>query len=207
MTALTAGSTVLFQGDSVTDAARLEDADGLGYGYVRMAAERLTERHPGLRVVNRGIAGDRVADLRRRWTADTVQHGPRLVSVLVGINDTWRRYDNDDPTSTADFERDYRHLLTRTRDELGAELVLVEPFLLPVSADQWEWREDLDPRIHAVRRLAAEFGARLLAADGLLNQAARTAGGPELIALDGVHPTELGHRILADAWTSLVIGR
>ncbi|NIF15308.1 GDSL family lipase, partial [Burkholderia sp. Ax-1735] len=34
-------------------------------------------------------------------------------------------------------------------------------------------------------------------------QAARTAGGPEHIAGDGVHPTPLGHALLTRAWLAV----
>ncbi|MCF3961859.1 SGNH/GDSL hydrolase family protein [Streptomyces fuscigenes] len=202
-----AGSTVLFQGDSITDTTRrAQPGDGLGNGYARMAADLLRERPggPELTFLNRGVSGDRVADLRKRWDEDTIALKPHLVSVLVGVNDTWYRYRTGEVTTIADYERDYRLLLTRVRDELAADLLLVEPFLLPVEAEQWEWRRDLDPRIHVVRRLAEEFGAALLAADGLLNQAAREHGAPQLIAGDGVHPTPLGHAVLARAWAELV---
>jgi lysophospholipase L1-like esterase len=129
------------------------------------------------------------------------------VSVLVGVNDTWRSHDSGLASPADAWEETYRRLLTGLRERCGSRLVLIEPFLVPVTAAQWEWRPDLDARIHAVRRLAAEFDARLLAADGLLNQAARSAGGPEPIAADGVHPTPLGHHLLAEAWAALVLAR
>jgi acyl-CoA thioesterase I len=204
---LSARSTVLFQGDSITDCGRLDDPDGgLGEGYARLAAALLRTTHLDAApvFVNRGISGNRVADLRARWGRDAVDLRPDLVSVLIGVNDTWRRYDSGEVTTVEAYEKDYRHILARLRDETDARLLLVEPFLVPVSADQWGWREDLDPRIQVVRRLAEEFGAALLAADGLMNQAARAAGSPQAVAGDGVHPTPYGHRVLAEAWTALV---
>ncbi|MFJ5229113.1 GDSL-type esterase/lipase family protein [Kitasatospora sp. NPDC088391] len=195
-------ATVLFQGDSITDAARDRDRpDDLGHGYAAFAAPGLAD---GLTVLNRGVSGNRVADLRARWDADTLAHRPALVSVLIGVNDTWRLHDSGLPSPADTWEKEYDDLLVRLRAHGAPRLVLIEPFLLPVTAEQWTWRADLDPRIHAVRRLAAAHGALLLAADGLLNQAARTAGDPALIAADGVHPTALGHRLLADAWLRLV---
>ena len=65
------------------------------------------------------------------------------------------------------------------------------------------WRTGLDPKIAAVRQLAAEYDAHLLAADGVLaGLAART--GPERWSEDGVHPTPAGHAALADAWLRMV---
>lgn len=204
---LSARATVLFQGDSITDSGRLDDLDGgLGDGYVRQCAHALGATGPdgGPVILNRGISGNRVTDLRARWQDDAIALEPDLVSVMVGVNDTWRRYDAADPTPVEAYEADYRHILSRVRDETGARILLIEPFLVPVTPRQWEWREDLDPRIAAVRRLAEEFDAALLAADGLLNQAARAAGGAEHMAHDGVHPTARGHGVLARAWTDLV---
>ncbi|MDT7839662.1 GDSL-type esterase/lipase family protein [Streptomyces justiciae] len=201
--AVSPSARLLFQGDSITAAGR-DPADGLslGHGYVAAVARHFAASGATPNVLNRGVSGHRTADLRARWERDAVELKPDVLSVMVGINDTWRRYDAHDPTSTADFARDYRELLLPFQDT-GTQLVLIEPFLIPVRREQWAWREDLDPRIHAVRRLAAEFDAALLAADGLLNQAAREAGDPALISDDGVHLTARGHYVLAAAWTGL----
>ncbi|MEU5386023.1 SGNH/GDSL hydrolase family protein [Kitasatospora cineracea] len=204
MPTIAAPVAVLFQGDSITDAGRdRARPDDLGHGYAALVAAAL----PGTpTVLNRGIGGDRLTDLRARWDADTLAHRPDLVSLLIGVNDTWRRYDSGLSSPVEAWEGEYRELLRRLHAHCAPRLVLIEPFLVPVTPEQWAWREDLDPRIHAVRRLAAEHDALLLAADGLLNQAARTAGDPALITIDGVHPTDLGHRLLADAWLHLVTG-
>lgn len=141
--------TVVFAGDSVTDCGRREDRRGLGDGYVRDLFDSLGPQRP--RIVNVGISGNRAADLEARWQTDVLARQPDVVSVLIGINDTWRRYDKNDPTSTESFERSYRALLEPVR----AKLILVEPFLLAVKDDQDAWREDLDPKIEVVRRLAS----------------------------------------------------
>jgi acyl-CoA thioesterase-1 len=78
-------------------------------------------------------------------------------------------------------------------------LVLLEPFLLPVKAEQAAWREDLDPKIAVVRKLAAEFGATFLPMDGSFAVAAAARPAAEWAA-DGVHPTLAGHALLARQW-------
>ncbi|MFJ9777324.1 GDSL-type esterase/lipase family protein [Kitasatospora sp. NPDC101157] len=198
---------VLFQGDSITDAGRDRgDPASLGHGYAALAAAALNTAHRGATVLNLGVSGDRIHDLRDRWGRDTLAHRPDLLSVMIGVNDTWRRYDSGLASPPGLWEDTYRQLLGRVREHCDARILLIEPFLVPVTPEQWAWREDLDPRIHAVRRLATEFDALLLAADGLLNQAARSVGAPGRIAADGVHPTPYGHRLLAAAWCDLVLG-
>jgi len=190
--------TVVFAGDSVTDCGRRTDLDGLGDGYVRNLYDDLGERRP--RIVNVGISGNRAVDLAARWSADVLTHDPALVSILIGINDTWRRYDEDDPTTPEDFEASYRSLL----DPLSCPVVLMEPFLLPVKDGQEEWREDLDPKLDVVRKLAVEYGAILVPLDVELTKHAASVG-PEALAGDGVHPSAAGHRALADLWRRYVL--
>jgi acyl-CoA thioesterase-1 len=78
-------------------------------------------------------------------------------------------------------------------------LILCEPFVLPTSEDRVAWREDLDPKIAVVRRLAREFSAILVPLDDIFAQAA-TQREPAFWASDGVHPTFEGHALIAQSW-------
>lgn len=199
------GGRVLFIGDSITDAGRDRSrADSLGCGYALMASAWFGAEYPDRRVtfLNTGISGNRVRDLRARWRSDCLDLAPNVVSVLIGVNDTWRRYSDADPTPVEDFERDYRHILELTRDRLGAGLVLIEPFLIPLSADQHRWREDLDPKVEVVRKLAGEFGATLVAVQAAF---AATGAPPTAWTNDGVHLTPAGHALLAREWLRAVV--
>lgn len=182
---------IVFAGDSVTDCGRREDPEGLGSGYVRALAPALAAA--GFAVANRGVSGDRVRDLKACWDTDVAAEKPAVVSVLIGVNDTWRRYDSGEETAAATFEADYRSILKGLD---GALLVLVEPFLLPVTGEQETWREDLDEKIAVVQGLAREFGAVLVPADDVLN----ALGDPHGLAPDGVHPSDGGHEALAELW-------
>jgi lysophospholipase L1-like esterase len=197
-----ANDTILFTGDSITDCGRIrEDARHLGFGYAALAAAHLQARlaSPELKIFNRGISGNRVCDLLKRVEPDLLALQPTVVSILIGINDTWRRYDSHDPTEAKAFERDYRTLLEKIAQRLKARVVLLEPFLLHVPEDRHVWREDLNPKIDAVRKLAVEFGAELLPLDGLFAQAA-TQAPAAYWAGDGVHPSAAGHALIAETW-------
>ena len=188
--------TIVLTGDSITDAGRdRSDLASWGSGYAALIGQALAEE----RVINTGISGNRVTDLQRRWDQDVLAHEPAVLSIMIGINDTWRRYDRDDPTSTQAYAAGYRDIVTRALAAGVERVILVEPFLLPVTDEQWAWREDLDPKIQAVRRLASDLGTGYLATDGPLAQRAATVGAATLAA-DGVHPTPEGHRFLADLW-------
>ncbi|ASA20860.1 SGNH/GDSL hydrolase family protein [Paenibacillus donghaensis] len=197
---------VLFQGDSITDWGRnYEDPSSLGVGYALMLAGRLGHLYPdlNLKFINRGISGNRAVDLQERWDRDCLELKPTWVSIYIGINDTWRRYDSGQETSAADFEAAYRDLIERTRKTLDAKLILLEPFVLPVPEDRKGWREDLDPKIQIVRELAREYGALLVPLDGLFSAASAKAESAYW-APDGVHPSPAGHALITDAWLRAV---
>jgi lysophospholipase L1-like esterase len=202
------GATVMFAGDSITDTQRGGLPNGenpLGYGYARVVVGGHGVRRPasGITWLNSGIAGNRVADLEGRWQADVVAHRPDVLSLLVGINDCGFHFSGlGDEVTEQQYRDGYRRLLQAVVDAGTQHLLLIEPFLLPVNPDQRRWRTDLDPKIQVVRDLAAEFGAHLLAADGMFAQLAAPTG-PVFWAEDGVHPTPAGHAALADAWLSI----
>lgn len=203
---LSNGEVVLFIGDSITDVSRnRENPNDLGRGYAMMAAGLFGSAYPdmGVTFYNRGISGNRVKDLQSRWQEDCLDLKPTLVSIYIGVNDCWRRYDRDDPTSLESFAQGYRDLLVQTKEQLGAKLVIVEPFVLPVPEDRKQWREDLDPKIQAVRELAREFNALLVPLDGLFAQAS-TRADSAYWAPDGVHPSPAGHALIAKAWLETV---
>jgi acyl-CoA thioesterase-1 len=193
---------ILFTGDSITDCGRSrEDSAQLGSGYVAIAAARLRASlgSDELKIFNRGISGNQVSDLLGRFDSDLLDLKPTVISIMIGINEVWRRYDSNSPTTVETYEKNYRTLLTRIREKLEARIVLLEPFLLHVPSDRHTWREDLNPKIDAVRRLAVEFKTELLPLDGIFAQAA-TQAPAAYWAEDGVHPTQEGHALIAETW-------
>ena len=196
---------ILFYGDSVTDMGRNRDAkagdpSGWGVGYAYQIAAYLSAQDPADELIftNKGIGGNRIYDLEKRLKADVLDEEPDIVSILIGINDVWRRYDSGVVSEHDKFEASYRNILKKiTKD--GARLVLLEPFLLPVPDDRRTWREDLNPKIDIVRDLAREFEAVLVPLDGIF-AAASAKREPAFWAHDGVHPTPAGHALIASAW-------
>jgi acyl-CoA thioesterase-1 len=198
-------SLVLFQGDSITDAGRSrENLADLGAGYPGLIAAWYSALYPQKRVrfLNRGISGNRAADLRSRWTVDCLDLLPAWVSILIGVNDTWRRYDSNDPTSAEVYRENFLAILKETC-EMGARIIILEPFLLPIPADRRGWRVDLDPKIQVARDLAREFDAVYIPLDGLF-AAASVRREPAFWLPDGVHPSAEGHALIAQAWLKAV---
>lgn len=194
--------SVVFIGDSITDAGRdRTDPGSLGDGYVSLLAPELVAG--GAEVRNLGIAGNRAVDLAERWATDLTPTAPQVLTVYVGVNEVWRRFDSADPTPTERYEQTLRGLLQRAVADHDAKLILMEPFVLPVHPEQREWLADLDEKRAVVRRLAVEFGAELVPLHDVLTDAALEQEAAAL-APDGVHPTLAGSHLIADAWRSAV---
>src|SRR3954453_13824130 len=90
--AFTPGARILFQGDSITDGNRGRSADPnhiLGHGYAFIIAAKFGAAFAPLNLefINRGVSGNTVLGLQKRWPADTIALKPDVLSVLIGIND------------------------------------------------------------------------------------------------------------------------
>jgi lysophospholipase L1-like esterase len=204
---LSQGATILLTGDSITDCGRRAHQYGpLGRGYAFFLSSWVTAKFPelGISFINTGLSGDRVADLARRWSRDAIALRPSLVSILVGVNDTWRRFDSGETTTTRQFADAYRRILEETKRETNAIVAMCEPFLLPCGLVTDDWREDMNPKIGVVRELAREFAAVLVPLSDIFAAAAGRAP-PEYWAEDGVHPTPAGHALIAQAWIKHVL--
>jgi len=189
---------ILFQGDSITDADRSrENPHNLGFGYPKFAAELIKEEYPEteFEFINLGISGNKAEDLLARWEADAIRVQPDIISILIGVNDTWHRAGNRDWMDNDYFEDCYRQILQMLKDKTNAKIIILEQFLLYVP-DKDFFRADLDPKIQIVRKLAREFADVFVPLDGLF-AAASIDEAPTYWAQDGVHPSEMGAQFIA----------
>lgn len=207
------GMTILFQGDSITDCGRDRNATnpntGLGAGYALLTAARLLAENPGakLRCFNRGISGNRIVDLYARIKADTINLKPDVLSILIGVNDTWHEFGSGNGVAVPKYERVYRDFLTEVRAALPAiQFVLCEPFVLRCGVVTGDWVTEMDQRRVVVKKLAGEFGAKFVPFQAMFDAAAKEAA-PEYWAGDGVHPTAAGHHRMAETWMKEVGGK
>ena len=208
------GMTVLFQGDSITDAGRARDvaepndARALGHGYASLAAAALMiDAAPeGVAVFNRGISGHKVFQLAERWDADCIELAPDVVSILIGVNDVWHKRNGRYDGTVEIYERDYDALLARTRAALpDATLVVCEPFVLRCGAVDDSWFPEFDGYRAAARRVAEKHGAVFVPFHSMFEDALQHAP-PEHWAKDGVHPTRAGAALMAKTWLECVQG-
>lgn len=209
--------TILFQGDSITDAGRSRDKDktsapnnqpGLGNGYAWLAAVELLVNRPadGLKVFNRGISGHKVFQLAERWQPDCLDFKPDVLSILIGVNDIWHSLEPKlGYKGTVEiYERDYDALVERTLKALPkVKLVLCEPFVLRCGAVKVDWFPEFDNYRAAARRVANKHRATFVPFQSMFDEAIKYAP-PEHWAADGVHPSPAGAALMAHFWLKAV---
>ena len=207
MIAFTAKTKLLFIGDSITDCGRREDKEEIGNGYVRLVRDLLLASSPVTApvVINRGISGNKIADLQKRWQRDVLDLSPDVLSIYIGINDVWHGlFPGREGTSIGRFIEGYRDILTRTRVALpDCKLILCEPSVIwpPVHK---QGNEMLAPYVRAVHEMSKEFDAVCVVLLHAAFNDARAVRADPAWTTDGVHPTSTGHMLIAQTWLAAV---
>jgi lysophospholipase L1-like esterase len=211
---LNKGDLVLFQGDSITDAGRDRKTEaepnhggalGRGYAAILAGGLLLDHRELGLRILNRGISGNKVPDLDRRWQADALELKPAVLSILIGVNDIWHKMNGKYDGTPESYRDGFTALLQRTREALPqVKLVICEPFVLRCGAINDKWFPEFDQRRAFAREVSDQAGAIWVPFQEAFDDAVAAGTTPAFWAADGVHPTVAGHALMAATWRRAV---
>lgn len=204
--------TVLFIGDSISDYERARPVgEGLfnawGRSYVACAGALLNCMYPelGLRVVNMGISGNQVRDLKARWQSDVLDKKPDWVSVLIGINDVWRQFDcpqmPESHVLPEEFEKTYRELITATLPHVKGMILMTPYYMEPKTQDLMRARMDEYGII--VKKLANEYGLTFVDLQAGWDRLFKYMHSTN-IAWDRVHPNQTGCMYIAKQFLSTV---
>ena len=199
----------LFQGDSITDASRLDKKEPLstGQGYVRLLEARLTYEMTDAEVLNCGVSGNKILDMLARWKKDCLNLKPNVLTILVGINDIIQEYAYRNGVEIGLFEKVYKLLLEQVKMNLpDTKVILMLPFVIgkenadPIWGKHYESiKSDLVCRQAIIKRLAKEFNVTYLDLQSVFDEAQMRAP-EEHWSFDCVHPTAAGHELIARAW-------
>lgn len=204
--------TFLFQGDSITDGNRSRNTDWnhvMGHGYACLIASRLWFDLPDKKFhfFNRGVSGNTVPDLTKRWNEDTIALSPNVLSILVGINDLNATINGNKAFTMESYENDYRSLLIQTRQQMpNVQFVICEPFILPVGKVKEKWnlyQLEIITRQSSAKKLAQQFDAIYVPLQDAFNEALKRAPA-EYWIWDGIHPMPAGHELIAREWIKVV---
>ncbi len=204
--------TVLFIGDSISDYERTKPVgEGLfnawGHSYVACAGALLNCMYPelGLRVVNMGISGNQVRDLKARWQSDVLDRKPDWVSVLIGINDVWRQFDcpqmPECHVPIGEYEQTYEELLRRTLTQVKGMILMTPYYMEPNRNDPMRAR--MDEYGAVVRKLAEKYRLTFVDLQGGWDRLFKYMHSTN-IAWDRVHPNQTGCMYIAKQFLQAV---
>ena len=226
----TSGLRVLFIGDSITDGnwgnvcspkpsseRSLGDMNHIyGSGYMYLCASYYQGNYPEKEYdfFNRGISGNTLLDLEKRWKEDVIEMNPDVLSVLIGTNDIHHhlRSGNGKAFDFEVWERRYRALLDCSlKANPKLKIILAAPFVANTGnmrkSKNFAERDSMVRRCAAiVERIAHDYHAIYLPYNTMFDELLKTCPTSKDIywIWDGLHPTPAGHRRMADMWIERV---
>src|SRR5262249_10275480 len=154
-----------------------------------------------IRVVNMGVSGNTVRDLKARWLTDVLDQKPDWLSIMIGINDVWRQFDiplqKEAHVLPDEYEATLDELIARTRPVLKGGLVLMTPFYIEPNR-QDAMRARMDQYGDIVKKLATQHNTLLVDTQAAFD-AILPVYYPATLAWDRVHPNHIGCMALARA--------
>ncbi|MCL2772062.1 MAG: SGNH/GDSL hydrolase family protein [Oscillospiraceae bacterium] len=200
-------STLVMTGDSITDCGRaypVGEGDGVGSGYVNMVNALLTVKFPkyNIKVLNTGVSGDTVRHLKNRWQTDVLDLSPTYLSVMIGVNDVWRKFDSPDNPELAvgieEYETTYRELISLTKDKVK-KIILMTPYL--AETDKIEpMMALLMQYIETVKKIVSDNDLLLVDLQYEFDRYIADGIAPAALAGDRVHPSQTGSMVIAKSF-------
>jgi lysophospholipase L1-like esterase len=205
-------SRLLMIGDSITDCGRalpIGEAinDGLGNGYVSQVNALINATYPAhqIRVLNTGVSGNTVLDLEARWGRDVLALRPDWLSVMIGINDVWRQFDSplqaEWHVSLETYTTTLEKLIAQTRPKLKG-LVMLSPYFIEPNKSE-PMRALMDRYGAAMKNIAERHEAIFVDTQAAFDAAMKHIH-PMTLALDRVHPGQVGHALLTRAFLTAI---
>ena len=195
-----AKQSIEFIGDSITDCGRREPAyTPLGDGYVHLIHDLLQAGYPELKlnVVNKGISGNTILDLKSRWRSDVLEIRPDWLFIFIGVNDVWRYFEGnwEEAVALPEFTNTYRQLLRSAQTNTTAQIRLVSPYLAENDTEN-SFRKKLSQYQSAIDSIGEEFDLPVVHLQPAFDWAMLSNPG-NYWTNDRVHPTREGHMLIA----------
>ena len=196
-------STILFLGDSITDVKfnnrKKFSIKGKNI-YALQLKKRMKKHSKHIRVEIKGIASNRTYHLYDRLTNDCINLKPDVIVMLIGVNDAWENYVPDQyPPLLRPMEPHIREIYRRLKAELpDTRILYLMPFMIDAVEEKLPFHKTLDEFRNILKDIAIENGASVIDMQAEFNEAQKTIE-PKKLAVDGIHPTNLGHKVMADA--------
>jgi len=196
-------SRIVFLGDSITDVKFNSRMNYKLHGrkvYAVQLAKKLKKQNKTLKFFYKGIASDRTYLVYDRLTKDCISLKPDIVIMLIGVNDAWENYVPEQyPPLKRPMEVHMQEIYRRLRAELdNVQILYLMPFMIDAVEEKKPFHKVLDKFRESLKKMALDNGADIIDLQAVFNEEQKKTA-PKLLATDGIHPTNEGHRVIADA--------
>lgn len=194
---------ILFIGDSITDVRyNRKNSRRLGVKaiWAMQVTKELKKKHKSLKFFYRGIAGNCTYHVYDRLTRDCIGLKPDVIVMLLGVNDAWENYLSAGKTPILrPMEPHAKEIFRRIKTELpNAKLIYLLPFLTTTIEEKQPFRNLLDEYVIKLRDIADGNADEIIPLQEVFNEEEKTIS-PALLSRDSIHPTNLGHEVIAKA--------
>ena len=196
-------SKILFIGDSITDVKfnfRFAYKFGGRSIYALQLKKKFRKYSKDIKVDIRGIASNRTYHVYDRLTKDCINLKPDVIIMLIGVNDAWENYGPENyPPLLRPMEPHIREIYRRITTELpDTQILYLMPFLIDTIDEKLPFHKTLDEYRQILRNVATDNGVTIVDLQQVFYDAQKTTD-PAKLAVDGIHPTNLGHKLMAEA--------
>lgn len=187
---------IVFIGDSITDTGFNRKTWHLKakIAYPLQVAKTLQQ----YKYKFKGIASNRSYHVYDRLTKDCIRYNPKIVVLLIGVNDAWQKYVPDQyPPLTRPFEEHFSEIMRRFKAELeNSKIIVMTPFLISTIEEKMPFKAFMLPYINYIRGQCQKYNYSIIDLQEVFDDAEKEYP-PMLLSVDGVHPTMLGHSFIA----------
>jgi len=187
--------------------------------FARILAEKLPKRGMDAVVINAGVGGNNTQQARKRFKGDVLDRKPDYVTIFFGLNDAavdvWKGKTKS-RVSVNGYDANLRFFVEKLREK-GAKPILMTP-------NPTAWTPDLKERygkapydpgdpecmnrilegyVTVVRAVASDLDVPLVDVYQLFKKYAKTKPIQDLL-LDGMHPNDTGHAMIAKELLPLI---
>lgn len=179
----------------------------IGDGHLKGFSEYFSNLYPNLRFEESIKETNTLYDLNQRIKTDVIKAKPDIVFLSIGTNDVLENKNTIYLGTTSSMERFddlYRDLMNKFYKAGIEDVVLVEPFYVSSYRMNDSVRYDVNDKIYVTRKVASDYGAKIVASDGVLNQTWINSGSMGVVGMSGMKLKSKGRQALQDACEALI---
>ena len=189
---------IVFFGDSITQMGINKG------GYIDRIQNSINEKRiqDKYELIGAGVGYDKIYDLYLRMEDDVLAKSPDVVVIYEGVNDVGHKYSTRTGTDIEKYERFYKAIIKKLQAQ-NIKVFVCTPTVLGEKKDNANPQDaELDAYSDVIRKLATAMNCTLIDLRKIFvnyeqeNNKDNKASG--FLTVDGIHPTDLGNRIMAD---------